>query len=138
MANTARQWFYSTPEPRPYYIEERVNHTLWNNRLQNVFMSCTNASPPVQMEGSLDGMPMRFEFVPGGYFTLRMPEERKDVIGTIRQALLGLTPSFTYQDTDGMFVVEWHTDGGDARWREIQGDPAYQGLRRMKRRAQGS
>ena len=138
MANTARQWFYSTPEPRPYYIEERVNHTLWNNRLQNVFMSCTQASPPVQMEGSLDGMPMRFEFVPGGYFTLRMPEERKDVIGTIRQALLGLTPSFTYQDSEGMFVVEWHTDGGDARWREIQGDPAFQGLRRMKRRATGS
>ncbi len=133
MANTARQWFYSTPEPRPYYIEERVNHSLWNNRLQNVFMSCTNAALPVQMEGSLDGMPMRFEFVPGGYFTLRMPEERKDVIGTIRQVLLGLKPSFTYQDNEGMFVVEWHTDGGDARWREIQGDPAFQGLRRMKR-----
>ena len=29
---------------------------------------------------------MRFEFVhTGGYFTLRMPEERKDVIGTIRR-----------------------------------------------------
>ena len=133
MANTARQWFYTTPEPRPYYIEERVNHTLWNNRLQNVFMSCTQAAPPVQMEGSLDGMPMRFEFVPGGYFTLRMPEERKDVISTIRQALLGLKPCFTYQDSEGMFVVEWHTDGGDARWAEIQGNPSYQGLRRMKR-----
>ncbi|MCY4145906.1 MAG: hypothetical protein OXE95_05905 [Chloroflexi bacterium] len=132
MANTARQWFYSTPESRPYYIEERVNHSLWNNRLQNVFMSCTQAAPPVQMEGSLDGMLMRFEFVPGGYFILSMPEERKDVIGTIRQILLGLKPSFTYQDNDGMFVVEWHTDGGDARWREIQGDPSFQGLRRMK------
>lgn len=133
MANTARQWFYSIPEPRPYYIEERVNHSLWNNRLQNVFMSCTQAAPPVQMEGSLDGMPIRFEFMPGGYFTLSMPEERKDVISTIRQVLLGLKPSFTYQDSDGMFVVEWHTDGGDARWREIQGNPSFQGLRRMKR-----
>ena len=32
----------------------------------------------------------------------------------------------------GMFVVEWHTDGGDARWKEIQGNPAFQGLRRMR------
>ena len=61
-----------------------------------------------------------------------MGEERKDVIATIRQVLLGLKPSFTYQDTEGMFVVEWHTDGGDARWKEIQGNPAYQGLRRMR------
>ena len=132
MANTSRQWFYSTPEARPYYIEERVNHSLWNNRLQNVFMSCTQAESPVLMEGSLDGMPMFFEFVPGQYFTLRMGEERKDIIGTIRQTLLGLKPTFTYQDTDGMFVVEWHTDGGDIRWKELQGNPAYQGLRRMK------
>ena len=132
MANTARQWFYSTPEPRPYYIEERVNHSLWNNRLQNVFMSCVQAQSPVKMEGSLDGMPMAFEFAAGRYFTLRMGEERKDVIATMRQVLLGLKPSFTYQDSEGMFVVEWHTDGGEARWKEIQGNPAFQGLRRMR------
>lgn len=134
MANTARQWFYSTPEARPYYIEERVNHTLWNNRLQNVFMSCTQAEAPIKLEGNLEGMPMYFEFVVGRYFTLRMGEERKDVIATLRQILLGLKPCFTYQDTDGLFVVEWHTDGGVARWQEIQGDPAFQGLRRMKRK----
>lgn len=132
MANTARQWFYTTPEARPYYIEERVNHTLWNNRLQNVFMSCVQAEAPIKMEGSLEGMPLHFEFVAGQYFTLRMGEERKDVIATIRQVLLGLIPTFTYQDAAGLFVVEWHTDGGDARWKEIQGNPAFQGLRRMR------
>lgn len=132
MATTSRKWFYSTPEPRPYYIEERVNHSLWNNRLQNVWMSCTQAENPVQMEGNLDGMPMYFEFVAGQYFTLKMGEERKEIVGTIRQMLLGLKPNFTYQNTDGLFVVEWHTDGGDARWAEIQGNPAFQGLRRMK------
>lgn len=132
MATSSRKWFYSTPEPRPFYIEERVNHTLWNNRLQNVYMSCTQAENPVKMEGNLNGMPLLFEFVAGQYFTLRMGEERKEIIGTIRQILLGLKPSFTYQDTEGLFVVEWHTDNGEARWKEIQGDPAFQGLRRMK------
>ena len=65
MANTARQWFYSTPEARPYYIEERVNHSLWNNRLQNVFMSCVQAQAPIKMEGSLEGAPIYFEFAAG-------------------------------------------------------------------------
>jgi len=36
-----------------------------------------------------------------------------------------------YADPNGMHVVEWHTDGGVARWTEIQGDPYYQGLRRI-------
>lgn len=134
MATTSRKWFYSTPEPRPYYIEERVNHTLWQNRLQNVFMSCTQAENPIMMEGSMNGMPMFFEFVPGQYFKLRMGEERKEIVATIRQILLGLKPNFTYQDNEGLFVVEWHTDGGDARWREVQGNPSFQGLRRMKQK----
>ncbi len=134
MATTARKWFYSTPEPRPYYIEERVNHTLWNNRLQAVFMSCTQASNPIQMEGTSDGMPMFFEWEPGRYFVLKMGEERKDIIGVMRQILLGLRPSFAYQDTDGMYVIEWHTDGGDERWKDIQGDPRYQGLQRLTKK----
>jgi len=131
MATSSRTWFYSRPEPRPYYIEERVNHTLWKNRLQGIFMSCTQAANPIKMEGNLNGMPLFFEWEPGQYFTLRMAEERKEIIGVVRQVLLGLKPSFAYQDTDGMYVVEWHTDGGDARWKTIQGDPRFQGLRRL-------
>lgn len=132
MATTARKWFYSTPEARPYYIEERVNHTLWNNRLQGVWLSCTQAENPILLEGSMNGMPMFMEFVPGQYLILKMGEERREIVGTMRQILLGLRPSFTYQDIDGLHAVEWHTDGGDARWKEIQGNPAFQGLRRLK------
>ena len=33
-----------------------------------------------------------------------------------------------------MYVIEWHTDGGEARWKEIQGKPQYQGLRRLTRK----
>jgi hypothetical protein len=131
MATNSRTWFYSRPEPRPYYIEERVNHSLWNNRIQGVFMSCTQAANPIKMEGTLNGMPMFFEWEPGLYFILRMGEERKDIIGTIRQMLFGLKPSFAYQDVDSLYVVEWHTDGGEARWKDIQGNPQYQGLRRL-------
>ena len=134
MATTSRTWFYSTPEPRPYYIEERVNHTLWNNRLQAVSMTCTQAADPIRMEGNANGMPLTFEWQPGKYFILKMGEERRDIIAVIRQVLLGLKPSFAYQDTDGMSVIEWHTDDGDSRWKDIQGNPQYQGLRRLTKK----
>lgn len=134
MATSSRTWFYSTPEPRPYYIEERVNQTLWKNRIQGLYMSCTQAAHPVKMEGSWNGAPVLFEWEPGRYFILKMGEENKLLIGTIRQMLLGLRPSFIYQDTDALHVVEWHTDGGENRWKEIQGNPKFQGLRRLDRK----
>ena len=131
MATDARRWFYSTPEPRPYFIEERINGTLWKNRLQGVYMNCTQAEPPIKMEGIWNGMPMTFEWVPGDYFILRAGEKRRELIGVVRQMLFNLTPALEYEDPQGMHVVEWHTDGGDARFSELQGNPAFQGLRRI-------
>jgi hypothetical protein len=131
MATSARTWFYAHPEPRPYYIEERVNHTLWKHRVQGLLMTCTQAEKPIKMEGNWNGMPIFFEWEPGKYFTLRMGEERKEMIAVIRQILFELKPSFAYQDIDGMYAVEWHLDGGEARWKDIQGNPKYQGLRRL-------
>ena len=132
MSTSSRTWFYSVPEPRPYYIEERVNHTLWRNRVQGLYMSCTQAASPIKMEGSWNGMPVLFEWEPGDYFILRMGEERKELVAVMRQILLGLKPSFAYQDIDGLYVVEWHTDYGVKRWKDIQGNPQYQGLRRLQ------
>lgn len=133
MTTSSKTWFYSHPEPRPYYIEERVNHTLWKHRVQGLLMSCTQAADPIKMEGNWNGMPILFEWEPGRYFILRMGEERKDMIGVIREILFNLAPAFAYQDTDGLYVVEWHTDNSDQRLKEIQGNPQYQGLRRLKR-----
>ena len=134
MATTSRTWFYSTPEPRPYYIEERVNHTLWKNRLQGLYMTCTQATTPVKMEGDWDGIRVTFEWQPGKYFILQMAENRKELIGVIRQMLLGLRPVLAYEDSENMYVVEWHTDGGEERWKNLQGDPRYQGLRRLHKK----
>lgn len=133
MTTSSKTWFYSHPEPRPYYIEERVNQTLWKHRVQGLWMSCTQAEKPIKMEGNWNGMPIMFEWEPGKYFILRMGEERKEMIGVIRQILFNLPPAFAYQDVDGLYVVEWHLDDSEARWKTIQGNPQYQGLRRLKR-----
>lgn len=135
MATDSRTWFFSTPEPRPYYIEERVNHTLWKHRLQGIFMSCVQYTPPYKMAGNWNGMPVLMEWKPGDYFILRTGEERKELIGVIRQILFNLKPTLAYEDAQGLHVVEWHTDGGVKRWKEIQGNPNYQGLRRLTRSA---
>lgn len=133
MATDSRSWFYTTPDARPYFIEERVNHTLWKNRLANIYMHCTQATAPIRMEGRWQGeMPITFEWQPGSYFILRTGEESKEFIGVMRQILM-MKPSFGYVDNEGMHVVEWHVDGGAQRLREIQGNPGYQGLKRLSR-----
>ncbi len=134
MATTSRTWFYSTPEPRPYYLEERVNHTLWQNRVQGLYMSCTQATVPIRMEGDWNGNRIVFEWQPGAHFTLRMAEERNELIGAVRQMLLGLRPVLAYRDEEDMHVVEWHTDGGEERWKELQGDWQFEGLHRLDKK----
>jgi hypothetical protein len=132
MTTDSRTWFYTTPEPRPYYIEERVNHTLWKNRLQSLSMTCTQATTPIKMQGKWRDMPVSFEWQPGKYFILRTGQEAKELIGVMRQVLM-MRPVLGYIDSAGMFVVEWHTDGGAERWKEIQGHPQYQDARRYRK-----
>ena len=115
-----------------------MNHTRWKNRVQGLYMVCTQAVSPIKMEGNWNGMVVRFEWEAGKYFILRSGEKRKDLIGVIRQMLFGLVPVLEYEDPEGMYVVEWHTDGGAERWTQIQGNPSYQGLRRIARRSQVS
>jgi hypothetical protein len=132
MATDSRTWFYTTPEPRPYFIEERVNHTLWKNRLQGLSMTCTQATVPIKMEGVWNGVPVQFEWQPGKVFTLRSGRESKELIGVLRQVLM-IRPALAYVDPEGMFCVEWYTDGGQNRWREIQGNPQFQNAQRLRR-----
>lgn len=132
MTTDSRTWFYSTPEPRPYYIEERVNQTLWKNRLANLYMSCTQATLPIKMQGSWREMAVSFEWKPGDYFILQTSEESKELIGVVRQMLM-MRPVLSYENPDGFHVVEWHTDGGTTRWEQVQGNPQFQGLRRLKK-----
>jgi hypothetical protein len=135
MATDARTWFYSVPEPRPFFIEERVNQTLWRNRLQDLYMSCTQPTIPIKMEGRYHGQPVRFEWQPGKYFILSSGEENKQLAGVIRQVLM-FPPSFSYHDDNGMYVVEWRVDPADAddRWHHIQNNPQFRTARRVKRR----
>lgn len=133
MSTDSRTWFYTTPQPRAYFIEERVNHTLWRNRVGNIWMTCTQPETPIKMVGRwADAMPVEFEWQPGKWFVLRTGEESKEFIGVMRQILM-FKPAFMYKDQHEMTCVEWHTDGGEERWKEIQGRGAYHSIRRLSK-----
>jgi hypothetical protein len=50
----------------------------------------------------------------------------------MRQILM-MRPAFMYVDGEGMSVTEWYTDGGKERFQEVEGNPDYQRVRRLRR-----
>ncbi|MBN1286641.1 MAG: hypothetical protein JXB47_14680 [Anaerolineae bacterium] len=133
MSTNANTWFYSEPEPDAYLIEERVNQSLWNARLYALYLDCTSAESPFRMVGEWQGRPVEIEWEVGKVFTLRTQEEMPDLRRGFSLVLGIQPPSVAYQDVDGAHVTEWYVDGGEDRWREIQGQARF---RHPKRRPQ--
>ena len=79
MATNASTWFYNEPEHNAYLLEERVNHTLWSNRLSAVYLDCLSETPPFKMSGTWHELPITIEWVPRDYFTLTtLPDSQVD------------------------------------------------------------
>lgn len=75
MTTNSRTWFYTEPEHRPYYIEERVNQNLWASRFGSIYLDCVRAEPPFRMEGVWNEIALSIEWVPNTWFTLRASQE---------------------------------------------------------------
>ena len=132
MATNARTWFYNMPEQKPYLLEERVNGTLWMARLSDVYFHAEKVEPPFRMSAEWRGLPLVIEWEPGKWFRLYAPQEVPEVVSAFSN-VLQLPAALMYVDVDGQVVTEWHRDGGEARWREIQGNPSYQSPVRLRR-----
>jgi hypothetical protein len=132
MAATARTWFYTMPESSPYLLQERVNGTVWMNRLTEVYFVTERAEAPFQMRGEWRGQTLVIAWHPEQWFRLTGERETPDVVAAFSN-ILRLPAALTYTDSDGKIITEWHRDGGEARWREIQGNPTYQNPERLKR-----
>jgi hypothetical protein len=130
MATNARTWFYQTPENNPYLLQERVNGTLWMARLQDVYFAAENTSVPFSMGATWQGHRVNIQWEPGKWFRLSSAGSAPALV-TAFSSILQIPHMMTYTDPTGTLVTEWHRDGGDARWREIQGNPMYQGPARL-------
>lgn len=132
MATNARTWFYETPENNAYLLQERVNTTLWMARLLDVYFTAENTEPPFRMTGFWQGTPLVIEWQPGQWFRLVAPRDVPAIIAAFSN-ILQIPASLTYTDIEGRIITEWHRDGGEAQWREIQGNPTYQSPVRLNK-----
>jgi hypothetical protein len=133
MATNATTWFYREPEHRAYFIEERVNHTFWSNRINGLYLNCTSETSPFKVEGEWNGLPLAMEWVPNQYLRLALtPADGIEPLVTGVKEILGFEPTVSYGD-GGQRVYEWLVTGADERLRELQSDPRYQNVMRTKK-----
>jgi hypothetical protein len=132
MSANSRTWFYNEPEHRPYYIEERVNSNLWATRFGSIYLDCTRAEPPFQMQGVWNGINVTIEWVPNTWFTLRSSEEDRTLVSGFAQ-VLQFPPTISYTDVNGDFVAEWRRADAAKRLQELQGHANYTNFKTYKR-----
>jgi hypothetical protein len=125
MASNARTWFYETPENNAYWIQERVNSTLWMARLTEVYFVAEQTEAPFRMSAVWHDKPLIIEWEPGKWFRLTTLEAVPSIVRAFSN-ILQIPVTLTFTDVQGQTITEWHRDGGETRWREIQGNPIYQ------------
>jgi hypothetical protein len=135
MATNASTWFYNEPEHERYLIEERVNHTFWNNRVTALTLHCTSTEPPFRLEGEWRGLPVAIEWVPKESFTLIIEgsgDETEELIRGVKE-ILGFIPAISYVNSAGTITAEWHVTGGEDRARQIESNSSYKKIKRYKK-----
>ena len=133
MTTTALTWFYKNPEKKAYEVAERVRTTFWDERLTALWVDCVNAEPPYRMKGHHNETQVEMEWVPGKYFKLHTLPTDQAVADAVSR-VLKFKPALRYRNAEGAMVWEWHTEGGEKRWQEIQGKPLYHAPVRLSKR----
>ncbi|HEX3049833.1 MAG TPA: hypothetical protein VHP83_04195 [Aggregatilineaceae bacterium] len=134
MATNASTWFYVEPEHRPYFLEERVNHTFWSNRITAVSFDTISAESPFRMEGQWYDAPVSIEWVPNEYFILTaVPRDNTDQLIVGVKEILGFAPTISYTNEQGNVIAEWYTKAADARIQAVQNKPAYRNIKLYKK-----
>ena len=132
MASSARTWFYNTPESQPYLLQERVNSNVWMARLMDLYFVTERAQAPFRLSAVWQGKPITIEWEPNKWFRLIAVQDAPAVAAAFSN-ILQMPAALAYTSIDGQIITEWHRDGGEARWREIQGNPSYQSPVRLKK-----
>lgn len=124
MTTTAATWFYNAPEKVPYLVSERVNTTYWEARIGQVLFRTEKVDGPFVLSGMYATSQLRLEWEPNQWLRLTAdPAVPVLVEGT--RMILRRKPFLRYETPEGASVWEWWLAGGDKRWQEIQGKPAY-------------
>lgn len=134
MTTNASTWFYAEPEHRAYLIEERVNQSLWANRINGAQLKCIHAEPPFRMSGTWNGLPVTLEWTPNEYVILTAQSEHPKINSLLIgfKEVLGFVPTISYVTPEGIFVTEWRRASANAQIEAIERNPAYRNIKRYK------
>ncbi|HEC21947.1 MAG TPA: hypothetical protein ENI95_03405 [Chloroflexi bacterium] len=134
MSTNAGTWFYAEPEHQAYLITERLNGTFWQARVVSIYWRCVKDEPPFRAEGYAGDRVLELEWVPGEWLALKVPADfdATSLVEAISGRILLMPAALTFETPEGQRVYEWHTDGGEERWREIQGNPTFIHPRRLQ------
>lgn len=132
MSANSRTWFYTEPENRPYYIEERVNQSLWASRFGSIYLDCVRAESPFKMEGIWSEIHVTVEWVANNWLKLSASREDRTLVAGFAQ-VLQLQPTVSYMDENGVHQTEWWRSDGDRRVQEIQGQARFSQVKTYKK-----
>lgn len=133
MSANAGTWFFQEPEHHPYMLTERLNGNFWQERIVEVYWRCIRAEPPFCAQGFWGDHRLEMEWVPGDWLALKAPAEADvlPLVESISRRILAMQVAITYVDAQDRQVFEWHIDGGEKRWQEIQGNAGFNKPRRL-------
>jgi len=134
MTTTAATWFYRPPEKKPYLIAERLRTSLWDQRFGDVWLDTIRAEPPILLQGSYQGAPLKLEWEPGQWLRLAIKADGPHLAKGFEN-VLHRKPFLRYADGEGHNVWEWWMDdtAGEDRWQTIQGKPLFVSPVRLKK-----
>ncbi len=136
MSANAATWFYHQPEQQPFMVTERLNGTFWQARMVNIYWRCIEAGATYRAEGYVGDTMIQMEWVPAKWLRVTAPADfdLKPLMTMISKKVLAIPASFRYADPEGNQIVEWHRDGGAARWAEIQGKGGFMKPQRLSKK----
>lgn len=133
MSANATTWFYREPETgRPYLISERINHTFWTNRINNIYLTCIHAEAPYRLVGKWAEIDVEIEYETARVFILRMSEENSPFVKGVAE-ILGFPPTVSYTDSDGRHIIEWYAKDASKRLQEVQSNSSLLNIKIYKR-----
>ena len=132
MSANAGTWFYREPENKPFMLTERLNGNFWQEGIVEVYWRCVRAEAPFRAQGFWRDHTLDMEWIPGEWLSLKAPAQVdiSSLVASISSRILAMQVSLTYVDAQDRQVFEWHTDGGEKRWQEIQGNAGFDKPRR--------
>lgn len=134
MTTNASTWFFNEPEHRAYLIEERVNQSLWANRINGAQLKCIHAEPPFRMTGVWNNLPITLEWIPNDYVMLSVGGDHANVESLLIgfKEVLGFVPTISYLTPEQTFVAEWRRASASQQVEAIERNPKYSQIKRYK------